>query len=113
MCVGGFREYHRERYQRMQLERTFETNRRVGTLKVRRHLRRLLEQGWTVPKLAAEAGCSCGTVWRVLRGNRRTRVWSIYRDAWLGIVISDPDRFVASDAAPWSAVSPGDSLRRP
>jgi hypothetical protein len=69
----------------MQLERTFETNRRVATGKMRARLRLLLEQGWTVPKLAAEAGCSCGTVWRVRRGNRRTRDWSVYRDAWLGI----------------------------
>jgi hypothetical protein len=90
-CVATFCAYHRARYARLQLARAGESNRRVALVAVARHVRRLRAVGWSIGKIAAEAGCSSSTVRRYARLGRRGRGWSTFADAICGIAAAAPD----------------------
>lgn len=98
VCVETFRAYHRARYARLQLERAGESNRRVPVVAVARHIRRLRALGWSIDKIAAEAGCSSSTVRRYARLGRRARGWSTFADAIVGIELTAPARDLPAGA---------------
>lgn len=92
-CVDAFRRYHRDRWARLAVARSGVAVRRVPVARAAVHVGRLRAAGWSVPKIAAEAGCSPSTVLRLERLHARgvrARCWSTFEAAVLAIPVKPP-----------------------